>query len=270
MSYTRDMEIFFAKMSVQSESDCLKVTAQMLQQYFDDMTSEGKAASTILRSACSVRKYFAYLVQKGKAEHNIAEGLVLPKNSADAPVVLTTDEVEKILSMPKTNETKGCRDKAMLELLYAAGLKVSELILLDVRDVFLEDGYIYCRSGKGRIIPIGTACVHALHSYLETARKALLGDNHTFALFVNCRGQSMTRQGFWKILKEYIAEAGIKKSITPQTMRHSFAMHLLQNGANNKDVAEMMGYNQDTSVKNYENMLKDRIKNTYNKAHPRA
>lgn len=270
MSYTRDMELFFSKMSVETEDDCINITTYEIQKYFNEMKNEGKASSTILRNGCSVRKFFAYLVHLGIIDSNPAEGLVLPKNNSEDPIVLTTAEIDKILSMPKGADSKHLRDKAMLELMYAAGLKVSELILLDVHDVNLAEGYIYCRGAKSRTVPIGGVCVNALREYLNKARPQLLNGNDTTELFVNCRGSKMTRQGFWKILKEYISEAGIKKSITPQTLRHSFAMHLLQNGADYKDVTEMMGYNQELSVKHYSNMLRDRIKNTYNKAHPRA
>lgn len=264
-SYKHDLELFFAKIPFGTD-----ICSADVQEYIDGLTAEGKACATVLRSASAIRKFFGFLVERGDIAANPTDGLRLPKRSAAEPVVLTPGEINKILSAPDSSDSKGQRDKAMLELMYAAGLKVSELIALEVRDVDLSDSSIYCRFGKARVVPIGGVCAKAVKDYLSGARRELVGDNDTDVLFVNCRGQKMSRQGFWKIMKEYIAAANIKKDVTPQTLRHSFAVHLLQNGAELRDVSEMLGYNQNVSVKLYENMLKERMKKVYKKAHPRA
>ncbi len=271
LSYKRDVELFFAKMNIADDADCLKITGVMLQEYLDVMSGEGKADSTVLRSAASLRHFYGYLLSCGSINENPAEGLILPRREKKAPVILTPGEINKLLSLPKTSDNKGVRDKAMLELLYATGMKVSELIALELRDIDLSQGSVMCRSeGRERVIPMGAASEKAVGCYISDVRGEMVESKKVKTLFVNCQGRPMTRQGFWKIMKAYIEKAGIKKPVTPQTLRHSFAVHLLQNGADYRDVSEMLGYNDELSARVYSNMLKERLKRTYNRAHPRA
>ena len=183
---------------------------------------------------------------------------------------MTVDEVDLLLSQPKENTAKGVRDRAMLELLYATGIRVSELIHLTLRDVNLKLGYITCsQSERERVIPFGTVAKRAIETYIVWARAELLGENDSEFLFVNCSGKSMSRQGFWKILKSYAVSAGIQQDITPHTLRHSFAAHLVQNGADLKSVQEMMGHSDISTTQIYMNMNVNKIRDVYMKAHPR-
>lgn len=269
-SYCRDMELFFSKMNIEAGEAC-SLDAARLQGYLDSLSAEGKSGSTVLRSAASLRNFYGYLLSRGLIDENPALAVELPKPEKKAPVVLTPGEINKLLSLPKTTDPKGIRDKAMMELLYATGMKVSELISLELKDIDLSEGSVVCRGeDKTRIIPMGAASEKAVHDYIRSVRGTMVANKRIRTLFVNCQGTPMTRQGFWKIMKSYIDEAGIKKPVTPQTLRHSFAVHLLQNGADFHDVSEMLGYNDELSAKVYSNMLKDRIKKTYNRAHPRA
>lgn len=271
LSYRRDMELFFEKMEFKTDENCLEINNEQLQSYLRAMSDEGKANSTVLRSAATLRNFYGHLNSMGLIDDNPALDLKLPKPRKKVPVVLSPGEINKLLSLPKAGDPKGIRDKAMLELLYATGMKVSELISLEIKDVNLTEGSVICRSeGKARVVPIGAASEKAVHDYLYGVREAMVENKKIKTLFVNCHGKPMTRQGFWKIVKSYIDEADIKSDVTPQTLRHSFAVHLLQNGADYHDVSEMLGYNDELSARVYSNMIKDRIKKTYNRAHPRA
>ncbi len=271
VSYRRDATLYFANMNFKSDEDCLEVTAERLDGYFKSMTENGKSNATVLRSVASIRSFYDYLNARGLIDNNPGTELNLPKQSRKPPVILSPAEVNKLLSLPKSDDPKGIRDRAMLELLYATGMKVSELISLELKDVNLNDGSLICRGKtKSRVIPIGAAAEKAVGDYISYVREDMVESKKVKTLFVNCQGKPMTRQGFWKIMKCYIAKAGIKKLVTPQTLRHSFAMHLLQNGAEFRDVSEMLGYNDELSAKIYSNMLKERIKKAYNRAHPRA
>ena len=205
---------------------------------------------------CSVHKsLFQYLCQRECWRENPAEGLKAPKIEKKAPGILTVDEVDLLLSQPKENTAKGVRDRAMLELLYATGIRVSELIHLTLRDVNLKLGYLTCsQSERERVIPFGATAKTAVEAYMAWARAELLGENSSEWLFVNCSGKSMSRQGFWKILKGYAVSAGIQQDITPHTLRHSFAAHLVQNGADLKSVQEMMGHSDISTTQIYMNM----------------
>lgn len=269
-SYCRDIALFCERLGL-SEEGCFEAGAEDLQSYIAGLTSAGKSGSTVLRTASSLRGFYAFLHAKGRVENNPAEELKLPKRGRKAPLILSQEEIELVLSLPKQDEPKGLRDKAMLELLYATGIKVSELISLELKDVDLKGGSIVCRgSERHRMIPMGTAAEKAVGEYLHSARAKMVEGPKVKTLFVSCRGTPMTRQGFWKLIKSYIAEAGIKKDVTPQTLRHSFAVHLLQNGANLEDVTEMLGYNDRGSGRIYTGVVADRLKKTYKKAHPRA
>ncbi|MCH5187904.1 MAG: tyrosine recombinase [Oscillospiraceae bacterium] len=269
-SYRRDIELFFERQRLTDESS-IKVDTESLQGYLASLAEEGKSDSTVLRSAASLRNFYAFLTESGRVSFNPAEGLELPKKSKKAIVVLTPSEINKLLSLPRGDDPKGLRDKAMLELLYATGIKVSELISLELKDIDLAEGSVLCRTGDHqRTVPMGTAAEMAVSEYINSARDKMVENGRIKTLFVSCQGKPMTRQGFWKLMKTYIAEAGIKKEVTPQTLRHSFAVHLLENGADIRDVSEMLGYNDRSSGRIYKNVVNDRLKKTYRRAHPRA
>ncbi len=268
-SYRRDVELLYKRLAV-SDSSVVRLGTEQLQEYLARLSEKGRSNATVLRAASSLRSFYAYLEERGLMRENPAERLSLPKKDAREPVILTTDEVDLLLSLPK-GDAKGIRDRAMLELLYATGVKVSELISLELRDIDLDRGVLICRgAARERVVPVGHAAEAALAEYLSSARSAMTEDERETALFVNCRGRSMTRQGFWKLVKGYIAEAGINKDVTPQTLRHSFAVHLLRNGADLDDVSEMLGFNDRGSGSVYRSMVSDRLKKTYEKTHPRA
>lgn len=269
--YRRDAELFFSKMNIETVSQCEGVRAVDVQNYINAMTEGGKAEATVLRNAASLRSFYGFLLERGLVKENPALELELPRPKHKIPVVLSPGEINRLLSMPKSDDEKGIRDKAMLELLYATGMKVTELISLEIKDVDLSGGMVNCRSEeKRRAIPIGASAEDALRNYIENVREFMIKDKNEKVLFVNCSGSAMTRQGFWKLIKKYIDEAGIKKAVTPQTLRHSFAVHLLQNGADADSVSRMLGYNDPSSTRVYSDMVRENIKRVYNRSHPRA
>ena len=228
------------------------------------------AAASVSRSLASVRAMFNYLQLKGAIAVNPTFKLKTPKVEKKLPQILTTAEVDRLLNQPDLRCPKGKRDKAMLELLYASGIKVSEIISLNVSDIDLDFGYLKCIGESDvRIIPLGKAAVSALKEYITVFRPAMAepGEN---ALFVNVNGKAMTRQGFWKLVKTYAKSARIDKDITPHTLRHSFAAHLLENGADLSSIQEMLGHKDIASTQVYTRLMKNHIREVYNKAHPRA
>jgi integrase/recombinase XerD len=229
------------------------------------------AAATISRNVASIKAFVHYLCKEGIIEENIAEGLKAPKIEKKMPEILTPEEVIWLLEQPKGDTPKELRDKAMLELLYATGIRVTELITLKVSDVNMQMGYIICRDGsKERVIPFGAAAKKAMTNYLEKAREVMLFDLKSDILFVNCSGQPMSRQGFWKLIKYYAKKAGITADITPHTLRHSFAAHLVENGADLRSVQEMLGHSDISTTQVYATMTHNRIREVYAKAHPRG
>lgn len=271
LSYRRDVEMFLQTMGISSREACFEVTRDQLQDYVIGLERQGKANSTVLRSVSSIRKFYNFLMDRKLVKENPATELHLPQPKHSAPVILTPNEINKLMAQPKTGELKGARDKAMLELLYATGMKVSELITIELKDVDLEEGVVVCHSNDHyRVIPMGSAAEDAVRYYVENVRESMVENQKVKTLFVNCGGHPMTRQGFWKLIKGYIDSAGINKHVTPQTLRHSFAVHLLQNGADAEAVSQMLGFNDTVSTKVYSDMLRDRIKKVYNRSHPRA
>ena len=187
------------------------------------------------------------------------------------PAILSLSDVERLLEQPDITDVKGIRDKAMLEVLYATGMRVTELISLEISDINMEMEYLSCKNGeKTRIIPLGSKALEALDEYLRKARMSMLRDEREKTLFVNCFGHPMTRQGFWKIIKVYAKKAGIKEDITPHMLRHSFAVHLIENGADLQAVQEMMGHSDISTTQMYARLNKNRLKDVYSKTHPRA
>ena len=248
-----------------------QITETSLNSYMLYLERNHFATSTVSRSVASIRAFFQYLYKEHKIVTDPAQHLRPPRVEKKMPEILTVEEVDLLLRQPSATTPKGIRDKAMLELLYATGIRVSELIRLEVSDVNLYVGYITCRDQeKERIIPYGAAAKKALQSYLHGVRESFLRDEECSLLFTNCSGKAMSRQGFWKVLKMYAGAAGIEKDITPHTLRHSFAAHLIQNGADLKSVQEMMGHSDISTTQMYLNMNTYKIRDVYAKTHPRS
>lgn len=267
----RDMQKFFDYAEEFGIASFDRVTAADVSSYKQYLLRRGLSASSVSRSLSALRGLYQYLISVGATDHNPAREIPNDKVAKKGPQVLTNKEIELLLSQPSPNDLKGIRDKAMLELLYATGIKVSELVSLDVDDVNLSLSFIKCgNGGKERFIPVYPLALKALTNYLEFSRRLLVVHPDERALFVNVNGDRMTRQGFWKLLKQYAESAKIYKDITPHTLRHSFAAHLLENGADIHDIKEILGHADISSTQRYAQFLKDKMKNSYMKFHPRA
>ncbi len=269
-SYMRDLRQF-ASYTGERQLELTDVTETRVSTYLDFLSGQGKSPATVSRSLASIKGFYHYLVSKGSMEENPAAHVASVKSEKKLPQVLTGKEVERLLAQPKCTDMKGYRDKAMLELLYATGIRVTELISLNLTDVNLAGSFIHCESkGKERIIPLYPAAVDALAVYMQNIRPKMIADINEQALFVNMNGDRMSRQGFWKIVKSYQEKAHIDKDITPHTLRHSFAAHLLENGADLHSIQEMMGHSDISSTQVYAQLVKQQLKSVYNKSHPKA
>jgi len=269
-SYKRDISQFEEYID-ENHINYAKITKQELSEYLKYLQEEGKKASTISRSIASIRSFYQYLIRTKKIKNDPTEDIQSPKVERKVPSVLTSQEVELLLEQPKTVDLKGIRDKAMLEFAYATGMRVTEIISLNIDSIDLEQGYVVCNTvGKKRSIPLGSISLKALKDYIENARPILIKDESVKSLFVNINGKRLTRQGFWKIVKYYKEQAHISKDITPHVLRHSFATHLLQNGADLKAIQAMLGHSDISSTQVYMQFQDSGIKNIYKKAHPRA
>lgn len=267
-SYMRDLRQFARHFASQ---DLRKLKGADIESYFAWMTGKGKAASTVTRTLASIKSFYLYLIGKGEMRTNPAKDVVAEKVERKYPEILTGKEVELFLDQPQCVDAKGYRDHAMLELLYATGIRVTELISLQVEDVNLSAGFIRVSGrDKERIIPMYPTAVKALSDYMKNVRPHLVADQEEAALFVNMNGEPMSRQGFWKIVKHYRDTAQIAKDITPHTLRHSFAVHLLENGADLHSIQEMLGHADISSTQIYTHVVKGQLKDIYQKAHPRA
>ena len=269
-AYLRDITQF-ADYLEGGNQDLLRVGPFDVNRYIRWMTANGKAASSANRSLAAIRSFYRFLIIKGKVRENPAknvDSVRLPRND---PEILTIQEVDSLLSQPDCTNEKGCRDRAMLELLYATGIRASELISLNLGDVNLTAECICCQSGKrDRVIPIYRKAAMALREYLEDARPCLAPDGMEVALFVNMGGERMSRQGFWKLIKHYKEKAGIRTEISPRTLRHSFAVHLLENGADLQSIQKMMGHADISSTRAYCHIVQGKLREVYRKSHPRA
>ncbi len=258
-----------------TENDCRsweQVTGTNLNSYILMIEKQGLSSATVSRNIASIKAFFLFLLKQGVITEDPSESLKPPKIEKKTPVILSVEEVNLLLEQPAGSSPKDIRDKAMLELLYATGIRVSELIALKTQDINLSMNYIHCHDSndKERVIPFTNETKAALDNYLSNARQALCQENQEY-LFTNCQGTPMTRQGFWKIIKYYSSKAGIKKDITPHTIRHSFAMHLVNNGADLKSVQEMLGHSDISTTQIYVKTNADtKLKEVYEKAHPRA
>ena len=269
-SYRRDIEQYEKYVS-DNQINYLKVTEENILEYMDYLREENKKESTISRSLASIRSFYQYLIRVKKIKKDPTMTIESPKINKRVPNILTSKEVELLLEQPKDVDLKGTRDKAMLEFAYATGMRVTEMISLDIDDVKIDEGYVVCRGrNKARNIPLGSMSLKALKEYIEDARPYLIRDENEEALFVNVNGTRLTRQGFWKIVKYYKEQAHIEKDITPHVLRHSFATHLLQNGADLKAIQTMLGHSDISSTQVYMQFQDPGIKNEYKKAHPRA
>lgn len=270
VSYQRDLKKLAAFLESRGIREASEVTELDLEAYLHYMEDEKFATSSISRSVASIRALFQYLYREGKVQRDVSSDLRPPKVEKKTPEILSVEEVDALLRQPSEDTAKGIRDKAMLELLYATGMRVSELLHLKTEDLNLQFGYVTCHdNGKERIIPIGSVSRKALERYMTEARHTFVKKQDEKALFTNCTGRAMSRQGFWKVLKGYADEAGIKGDITPHTLRHSFAVHMLQNGADVKSVQEMLGHSDISTTQIYLNMNTNRMRDVYMKAHPR-
>ena len=249
----------------------LKVDEGNIKEYLQELQDVGKKSSTISRCLASIRSFYQFLIRTKLIKEDPTANIQSPKIAKRIPSILTSKEIELLLEQPKDIDLKGTRDKAMLEFAYATGMRVTEIISLNIDDVNLEEGYVICKFGsKQRNIPLGSLSLKALKEYIEEARPYLIRDESVNALFVNINGKRLTRQGFWKIVKYYKEQAHITKDITPHVLRHSFATHLLQNGADLKAIQTMLGHSDISSTQVYMQFQDEGLKNVYRKAHPRA
>ncbi len=271
-SYMRDIRQFTDWLHLKEGESILNVTDGEVREYLQDMQAQGKSGATVSRSLASLKNFFAYAVSAGFLKSSpVSSEIHVERGEKKLPQILTGKEVELLLAQPSGSDPKGCRDKAMLEVMYATGMRVSELIALNVEDVNLELGMIKCGGEKkSRVIPIYPEALRALSDYMQEARPILIMGLDQSPLFVNINGARMSRQGFWKILKFYQAKAGIEKEITPHTLRHSFAVHLLENGADLSSLQELMGHSDISSTQLYTHMVNQKIKTVYQKCHPKA
>jgi integrase/recombinase XerD len=270
-SYLRDVRQMSSYINTRLGVSLEGATEDILGEYIAWQRNSGKSVATVSRSIASIRNFYNYLVSSGVVANNPAKKLVPDKNTHKLPQILTSKEVEILLEQPVCNDVKGYRDRAMLELLSATGIRVSELIALNVNDVNISAAVIRCRGrDRDRVIPLYPAAIKALAEYVEFIRPQMVSDPEEPSLFVNINGERMSRQGFWKIIKSYQSKAKIEKSITPHTLRHSFAAHLLENGADLRSIQEMLGHADISSTQIYSQLVKKQLKDVYNKAHPRA
>ena len=269
-SYKRDI-LQYKKYVEANKINYIKVKSNDIKEYLNYLKDMNKKSSTISRNLASLRLFYQYLLRNNKVKADPTEGISSPKIEKRVPNILTTQEVSLLLDQPKNVDLKGIRDKAMLEFAYATGMRVTEIISLNIEDVNLEEGFVTCKTdNKQRNIPLGSLSLKALKEYIIDSRPILIKTEDEKALFVNINGKRLTRQGFWKIVKFYKEQAHITKEITPHVLRHSFATHLLQNGAELKAIQTMLGHSDISSTQVYMQFQDESLKNIYRKAHPRA
>jgi len=269
-SYRRDI-LQYQKYLETNNINYTKVNTKDFKEYLQHLQDMNKKSSTVSRNLASIRLFYQFLLRNNKVKVDPTEGIQSPKVEKRVPSILTSQEVSLLLEQPKNIDLKGIRDKAMLEFAYATGMRVTEIISLNIEDVNLEEGTVTCKTGsKQRNIPLGKISLKALQEYIEDSRPILIKSESEKALFVNINGRRLTRQGFWKIVKFYKDQAHITKDITPHVLRHSFATHLLQNGAELKAIQTMLGHSDIASTQVYMQFQDESLKNVYKKAHPRA
>jgi len=271
LSYQRDLKKFKTFCDSKGISSVKNLTAKDLKAYVDVMGEEQFKPATVSRNIASIKAWIHFMMDEGVIKEDITRTLKVPKIEKKIPEIMTMNEVVTLLEQPVGNNPKEIRDKAMLELLYATGIRVTELISLKMEDLNLQMNYIICNDGnKERMIPFGAKAKMALMRYLEEVRNEMLADAKSHVLFVNCSGQAMSRQGFWKLIKFYAKKAGITEDITPHTLRHSFAAHLVENGADLRSVQEMLGHSDISTTQIYANINQNKLREVYKRAHPRG
>ncbi|WP_394232847.1 site-specific tyrosine recombinase XerD [Niallia oryzisoli] len=274
VSYERDLKSYMHYiMKVEQLKSFNDVQRVHIVHFLGHLKEQGKSSRTLARHVASIRAFHQFLLREKVCDHDPSVHIETPQLERTLPKVLSLEEVEILLDSPNTSEHYGIRDKAMLELLYATGIRVSELIGLQMEDVHLTMGFVRCigKGNKERIIPIGKTAIDALEQYIQKGRHHFISKKQQdSALFLNHHGRQLTRQGFWKILKKIVREAGIEKELTPHTLRHSFATHLLENGADIRAVQEMLGHADISTTQIYTHVTKTRLKDVYSQFHPRA
>ncbi len=270
-SYLRDIRQFQQWLISSINIQLTDAQQADIKHYLSSLQQAGRSTATLSRCLASLKNFYQYLVASGFLEAAPTADLHVDQEEKKAPQILTGREIELLLAQPSATDAKGVRDKAMLETMYATGIRVTELIELNVEDVNLELGIIRCANNhKSRVIPLYPAALRALQMYLKDIRRAMIADPEENALFVNVSGVRMSRQGFWKLLKRYQASAQIDKEITPHTLRHSFAVHLLENGADLSSLKELMGHSDISSTQIYTQMVNQKLRSVYEKCHPKA
>lgn len=270
-SYIRDVTHFLDYLGRRNIAEPSAVDAAEMQKYVKEMVSLKKSNATVTRNLASIRCFYRFLIKNRAAEKNPAQSVKLERVPKKLPQILSGQEIEQLLAQPDLGEPKGCRDKAMLELLYATGIRSSELVELNVEDLDLHKGMLCCKKEKSeRFIPVYATAISSVSDYILRVRSSIITKDGGQALFTNLNGRRLTRQGFWKIVKGYADQAGIVKEITPHTLRHSFALHLLENGAELKDIQAMLGHADISSTQIYVHLLNNHCKEVYNNCHPRA
>ncbi len=271
-SYGRDLKQYCGFLSEDTSQTLETASQATIVAYLMLLRKQGKATATIARRLAALKAFYQFMLKENYVTKNPTEDLSSPRLERKLPKVLTVEEVEKLLSQPDTSNPAGIRDKAMLEALYATGIRVSELVNLNLDDLDLKEGFVRCigKGSKERVVPMGEIAVKCLISYLKDGRPKMVSNPKEQALFLNHHGRRLTRQGFWKIVKKYAAQLQIRKEITPHTLRHSFATHLLENGADIRAVQEMLGHADISTTQIYTHVTKDRLKDVYARSHPRA
>ncbi len=270
-SYMRDIRQFAAWLNASEDLEVVDAKQVNISRYLAHLQEDGRSGATLSRNLASLKNFYGYLVSFGFLEQTPVADVTVDRGQKKLPSILTSREIELLLAQPACVDAKGIRDKAMLEMMYATGIRVTELIDMDVDDFNPELGIVKCSSEKkSRVIPLYPAALKALTAYLKDVRSTMIASPEEKALFVNVSGVRMSRQGFWKILKHYQATARIEKEITPHTLRHSFAVHLLENGADLGSLQELMGHSDISSTQVYTQMVNQKLKNVYSKCHPKA
>lgn len=271
ISYKRDLSKVEDYLTIIGVKNVSEIKKEHLTNYIKNLNDNHFSAATISRNVASLKALYHFMTKEGMVKEDISLSLKSPKIDKKMPSILTPEEVVCLLEQPNGNTPKEIRDKAMLELLYATGIRVTELISLKITDINIGMNFLLCKDAtKERVIPFGNAARQALITYIDKSRDSMLEDEHSDILFVNCSGLPMSRQGFWKIIKYYTKKAGITADITPHTLRHSFAAHLVENGADLRSVQEMLGHSDISTTQIYANMNHKRIREVYAKAHPRG
>lgn len=271
LSYERDLHKLQEFLRNLGVAEVENITLTNLNSYVLFLEKNQFAPATVSRSIASIKAFYHFLFREHLVAEDISETLKAPKVEKKMPEIMTVIDVDKLLAQPSGDSIKEIRDKAMLELLYATGIRVSELVSLKVSDINFKMSFVICKDGAHeRVIPFGNKARNALIDYLERSRGALVREEGEDILFVNCAGQPMSRQGFWKLVKSYSGKAGIEYEITPHTLRHSFAAHLVENGADLRSVQEMLGHSDISTTQVYANLSRNKLREVYAKSHPRG